>query len=503
MSIRLIILLAALASSIACQKELIQGEILIQGSLVYTGQNEAPKRIDIIIESDYIKWIGDSNKITAHVDRVIDAQEYVVTPGFIDIHAHGNPLEHPDFSNFLAMGVTTIALGMDGSGVPVVELDSWINEVNELRTGVNILPFLGHGTERRAVHQGSGVLKNAELQEMLERMKDGMELGAWGVSFGLEYLPGYYADQKELEGISKIVGEYKGLITSHIRNEDNDAIEESLMEMIELSDHCNVNISHLKVVYGQGGERANEILNLIQSRNLKNFKVTADLYPYSASYTGIGIVFPEWAKNPKLYAQIKKERGDELAAHLKRRVEQRNGPQATLFGSGPYKGRTLKEVADEFDLPFEIVLRDIIGPYGASAAYFVMNDELQAQLFQSPFVAVASDGSPTMYHPRGHGTFAKVLQEYVLQDSLASLEEAIHKMTVLPASIVGIEKRGEIAIGQKADLLIFKPEEIRNNASFEEPHQLATGMEHVIVNGKIVDLDTGDASRHGKVLLRK
>ena len=486
-----------------CQKEEIKGDILIKGGLVYSGDNQLPEHADLIIHGDSIIWMGNGSSISAKVDTFIDATNMVVTAGFIDIHAHGNPLETPYFSNFLAMGVTSIALGMDGSSIPVSSLKKWISSVDSIRPGVNVLPFVGHGTLRSNAAGNETQLDKSQLTRMGMELRGAFDQGVWGLSMGLEYLPGQYADSVELIHLAKIVGENNALITSHVRNEDDEAIEASLREMQTLQNFCNVNISHLKVVYGKGKDRADSILEFFSANKNDQFQFTADLYPYTASYTGIGIVFPNWAKNPKSYEQVKARRGEELAAHLKRRVTLRNGPEATLFGSGPYKGRTLQSVAAEYQLPFEIVLRDIIGPYGASAAYFVMNDDLQKELFKNDLVVVASDGSPTMYHPRGHGTFSKVLQEYVVGELLVTLEKAINKMTGKPSQILGLEGRGTLKIGNKADILIFDPQAIRSNASFENPHELSTGIEIVIVNGRIAYITGEFKDRSGRVLLRK
>ena len=256
------------------------------------------------------------------------------------------------------------------------------------------------------------------------------------------------------------------------------------------------------MVYGKGAERAEEILSFMKRTGSYQNSVTADLYPYTASYTGIGILFPSWAKQPKRYAGIREGRGDELAEFLRNRVNLRNGPEATLFGSAPYKGKTLADVASEYGLPFEIVLRDIIGPYGASAAYFIMDEALQKRLVQDEQIMIGSDGSPTMYHPRGYGSFAKVIEEYAVQDSLMTLEEAIRKMTSLPAETIGLPDRGILTEGAKADILLFDPQKVRALASFDDPHQLASGFDLVIVNGKIAIDQSGTASRAGKLLLK-
>ncbi len=211
------------------------------------------------------------------------------------------------------------------------------------------------------------------------------------------------------------------------------------------------------------------------------------------SYTTIGILFPEYALAPNDYEIVRQNRRNDLLDYVRDKVNRRNGPEATLFGTKPYKGKSLKQVADEKGIPFEKVLVDHIGPTGASAAYFTMDRDLQYRFIQDPYVMISSDGSPTMHHPRGYGSFAKVIEEFVVRDSLITLPEAIRKMTSFPADMIGIRDRGRLRKGYKADILIFNPINIKANASFAEPHKLATGFNYVIINGKI---DRG----HGQVL---
>ena len=477
-----------------------EGDLLIKNAWIIDGMGSEKYMGSVLVNDGRISAIevGGLSRLKGNI--TIDAQGKVISPGFIDIHAHGDPIVTPVFENFLAMGVTTIALGMDGSSVTSEDFGSWLDKVDMARPGVNIVPFIGHGTLRRECGIGSSTeVSQHQLKDLNSLITRAFENGCWGVSMGLEYMPGFYAGSEELKTIAKTVGSYEGLITSHIRNEDNDQIENSLDEMILLSEFCNINISHIKVVYGKGEKRAADLLSKIEQANQFGYKVTADLYPYTASYTGIGIVFPTWAKNPKKYAEIKSERGDELLDFLRKKITQRNGPGATLFGTGPYKGKTLQNLVEEYDRPYEVILRDIIGPYGASAAYFIMDEELQNALMTHKSVMIGSDGSPTMHHPRGYGTFTKVIQENVSDGSM-SIEEAIYKMTGMPAETIGLKDRGKLKIGHVADLIIFDPDEVRNNASFESPHQLSSGIEFVIIDGHIVRSNEQLTLRKGRVL---
>lgn len=480
-----------------------QYDLVILNGQVLDGQDSIPRLADILVRNDSILFLGKADTAAIVVEQVIDAAGKYVTPGFIDTHAHGDPLEAPGFENFLAMGVTTICLGQDGSSPEYENLRPWMDQVDSVGPGVNIALFVGHGTLRQL--SGTGYKPQPAPEEMAKMealLSDALDAGCFGMTTGLEYVPGTYAGDGELAALAKIVGKRGGLAMSHVRNEDNDAVEASIRELLRQGQHCNVQVSHIKVVYGKGEERAEEILALLDSaRNSSNYAVTADMYPYTASYTGIGIVFPQWAKPPHHYERVKQERREELLAYLHQKIMSRNGPEATLFGTEPYAGKTLAQVAAEQGRAFEEVLLDI-GPGGASGAYFVMDEALQARLLEDPHVMICSDGSPAMHHPRGYGSFAKIIEQYVQEGQRFSLAEAVRKMTSLPAESLGLEGRGLIREGYRADLLVFDPRKVKARATFSEPHQLAEGMDWVIVNGQAAFRDGKLVGRQGKVLRR-
>ncbi len=477
-------------------------DVLITHGEIIDGTGKEAYPADVLIQADTIVYIGMVDTAQIEVSKRIDATGRTITPGFIDTHAHGNPLETPGFSNFLAMGVTTICLGQDGSSPE--NMHTWMQQVADTIPGVNVAMFVGHGSLRTQ----SGIQYNPnptaeQLGKLGQLLKDQLEAGCFGMSTGLEYVPGVYASEEELESLAKIVGEKGKLISSHIRNEDDDAVEASIRELLRQGTYCPVHVSHLKVVYGKGAERAEEILQLLADARKRGIKVTADVYPYTASYTGISIVFPEWALPPHNYQQVVAQKRQELSTFLRNKVNQRNGPEATLLGTAPYAGKTLAQVAAEKNKSFEAVLIDDIQPGGASGAYFVMDDSLQARFLADSLVMVCSDGSPTSRHPRGHGTFARIIEDFVVKDSLLSLEEAVRKMTSLSAQTIGIEKRGLLKPGYQADILVFDPQKIHATATYENPFQLAEGFSYVLVNGAI-SLENGEISneRHGLLLKR-
>ena len=249
---------------------------------------------------------------------------------------------------------------------------------------------------------------------------------------------------------------------------------------------------------------ARRLLDSMTSARAEGIEVTADVYPYTASFTGLSILFPEWSRPPNEYAAVVGERRAELAEHLRLRVESRNGPEATLFGTGPHAGHTLADVADGRNLPFEEILIEL-GPEGASAAYFVMDERVMRTLLADSFVVVSSDGSPTMLHPRGYGSFARVIGTLVHSDSLISLEEAVRTMSGATAAIYRLDDpvisdppRGLLREGFAADILAFDPAEVRDVADFEEPHRLSEGIRGVWVNGSPAWRNGGPVSNFGQ-----
>jgi N-acyl-D-amino-acid deacylase len=460
----------------------------------------------VLIRGDRIAYVGPVDQAQQATAKTIDATNLVVTPGFIDAHAHGDPTETPDFDNFLAMGVTTICLGQDGESPE--DLSSWMQEVERIKPGPNIAMLVGHGTIRNQAGVELEPEPSAEQLTAMQRLvAEAMDEGCFGLSTGLEYQPGSFAKLKELIALARPVATAGGLVMSHLRSEDDDAIEGALAEFISqgLGSGCPIHVSHIKVTYGHGVFRAEQILHRMQAARDRGLRVTADLYPYMASYTGIGIVFPEWAKPPYDYAEVVKKRRSELADYLRRRVMLRNGPEATLLGTKPWSGKTLAQVADELGKPFEDVLIDEFGPDKAKGAYFVMDALLQERFLVDPHVMVCSDGSPTMRHPRGHGAFARIIRRYVVERNLLSLEEAVRKMTGLPAETIGLDRigRGRVAAGFAADLLVFDPEKVHDRATYEDPHQPAKGFDWVMVNGRIVrEGGRTTGIRNGRVLKR-
>ncbi len=489
------LLLLCFLATTACQikqkaflPEFTRIDLLITNGKVLDGLGNHAVSADIVVVGDKIVFIGNNlfsaDDLSNRVVTIIDAKEQFVAPGFIDLHAHGDPLKTPTFENFLAMGITTTTLGQDGESPKVRNLKSWLAKVESNGIGLNLAMFVGHGTLRELAGINQTKIPSPDdLTNMLQLLNDTLQY-TFGMSTGLEYNPGLYAQEAELTALAKVVGNNNRLIMSHMRNEDSDQLATSIKELALQGQYAKVHIAHIKSVYGKGAVEAEQILQILSDARKSGIEISADIYPYNASFTGISLLFPVWAKTTEQFELALIDRRAELEEFLRKKITKRNGPEATLLGTPPYTGKTLADLANEMNIPYEQVLIQL-GPKGASGAYFIMDDALQSRLLIDPKISISSDGRLEGFHPRGHGAFAKIIEQYVNQRQILSLPEAVRKMTSQSAQILGINDRGVLQVGKKADIIIFDPNKVKAMASYPKPHQLAQGFDTVIVNGKI------------------
>lgn len=467
----------------------LEGSILFREVTLVDGTGAAPRLSDVLVAGDRIARImppGSAGSAT----RIVAGEGRVLAPGFIDIHSHGDPLTQ-SYESFLAMGVTTITLGMDGSGPrlegnagPDLDLRRWLDAVDRAQIDVNVAALSSHGTLRRAVGIPDSIRRPdaAGLERMAAQLDAELRAGAFGLSYGLEYVPGIYAESAELANLGRTVSRHGGVVLSHMRSENDDEIEASIDELIASSLPARPHISHLKVVFGKGEARARALLDFLAAKRRQGIDLTADAYPYTASYTGVSLLFPEWALPPADYAAVVAARGQELRDHLEKRMMRRGGPEALLFGTPPHAGKTVAQAAQEAALPFvEFLVK--LGPTGGSGAHFVMDQALQDALLADPHVAISTDGGPGMRHPRATGTYAKLIEDYVVRAKTLPIEEAIRKATALPAHVLRIADRGTIRPGAKADLILFDPARVRARSTYIDPFATAEGFDLVMVNG--------------------
>lgn len=482
---------------------------LLRDVLLVDGSGSPGRIADVLVRGDRVERIGRLSAADARGLRVIEGGGRVLAPGFIDLHTHGDPLERA-FTPFLAMGVTTVVLGQDG-GSPALSgaqaaagsLPDWMDAVAHAAPDINVATLSGHGALRRraGIDDGTRQPSDEALARLCAILEADLRAGAFGMSTGLEYVPGRYAEPRELAALGPVLAGVDAVVMSHMRSEDAGDVRESIRELVAAAGPARAHVSHLKMVYGRGEDAAGDLLDFLQSLRSPGQPLTADAYPYEASYTGVAILFPEWALPPADYAAVRAARSDELRAHLQQRMILRGGPEALLFGTGPHAGRTLAQVAEARGMPFADVLLDI-GPGGGQAAHFVMDRALQDRLLLDPRVAVASDGSPGGSHPRGAGTFAKWIEEFAVRAPRVPFEEAVRKATALPASILGLSDRGIVRPGAQADLLLFDPARIRAKADYVNPTAMAEGFDLVLVNGQPALEDGAAAARAGRLLRR-
>jgi N-acyl-D-amino-acid deacylase len=482
-------------------------DLLIRNASVVDGSGAPAYRADVFVKGDSIAAIDRQTRTDATASRVIEAGGRTLAPGFIDMHAHGDPLEQ-SFENFLAMGVTTVVLGQDGDSVQLESATAeqpfaqWASAAETAGVQVNVAALSGHGSIRHLAQIPDSVrhLSAEQTKRMRAVLRADLQAGTFGMSTGLEYVPGIYSEPIEIIQLAKEVGAAGGVIMSHMRSEDDDRINQSIDELAAQGAYARVHISHLKVVFGKGAERGRELLAVIDSKRKAGIDLTADAYPYTAGYTGIAILFPEWALPPADYKNIVATRRAELAAYLARRMTRRGGPEAMLFGTKPYAGQTLAQAAAAAGKNYVDFLIDL-GPDGGSGAHFTMDEATQDVLFGDPSVAVCTDGSPGMRHPRSTGTYAKLFERFVREKKVLTVEQAVHKAAGLPAQIMRFQDRGTIKVGAKADLVLFGVTEVHATSSYVDPFTMAEGFDVVIVNGQVAR-ESGklQPGRYGRVL---
>lgn len=478
-------------------------DIWIHGGLIADGTGSRPELADVVIDGDRIAHVGDVDPSLVARKR-IDATGRVVAPGFIDAHSHTD--SSSDARHGFAMGITTHCIGQDGVS-PKGGVSGLVAAANQRPPAANFAPFVGHATVRIAAGVGSREnVTRADLDKMRALIDRAMLEGAFGLSTGLEYAPGRVAKTSELVELARAVAAHDGLVMSHLRSEDDDAIDAALDELVAQGSDAGarVHVAHIKVVYGKGEARAEQLLARMDAARASGVTLTADAYPYEASFTGIDIVFPSWAKPPASYATAKATRLAELRNYLRARVTKRGGPAATVFASGRYAGLSLEAASKRERQLFEDVLIGL-GPKGASAAFFVMDPKTQARLVRDPFVMLSTDGGAQSSHPRAYGAFARVLATFVRDNALLTVEEAVRKMSGLPAKTLGIDdERGLLRAGYFADVTVFNLAQVRDAATYERPRELATGFETVIVNGVLVrDAGVWTGKRAGRVLTHR
>ena len=482
-------------------------DLLIKNGRIVDGTGTPWYEADVGIVGDRITRVGNLSGATA--PQVIDATGLIVAPGFIDPHTHAlrGIFDVPNAESALLQGVTTLTEGNDGSSP--YPIDRHYADIQDLRISPNWAVFVGQGTIRQRVI-GFGLRKASpqEMDRMKQMVRDAMEQGALGISTGLFYVPGSFTSTEEVIELSKVAAEYNGIYISHIREEAAQLID-SVQETIRIGEEAGipVQITHHKVIGVENWGASIESLRLVDEARARGVDVTIDQYPYTASQTSINALIPQWAQaggreemlnrinSPETYSTIK----NEVIAKI---LYDRGGgdPKNVFISRNSWDpnmaGKSLAELTMEAGMEptpenaAEIVF-DIIRGGGATAVYHAIGPEDVDRIMRHPATAIGSDGPVGVFgegapHPRQYGTFARILGHYVRERGVITLEEAVKKMSSQSARRLGIHDRGLITEGYFADVAVFDAEEIIDRASFEQPHQYATGMKFVLVNGEVV-----------------
>jgi N-acyl-D-amino-acid deacylase len=523
-------------------------ELLIRGGHVYNGLGTPGQDVDVAVKEERIVHLGPGLE-GRHARRVIDASGLVVAPGFIDPHSHTDVelLVNPRAESKIRQGVTTEIGGNCGFTFFPLSDESFAQRGRILRekydlaldwrdirgffrrleqggTALNYATLLGHGTLREAiVGCEDRVSEDHEVEEMKSIVEDCIEAGALGLSTGLIYTPGVFAQQEEIIDLCRVVAHYGGVYSTHMRDEGDylmEAVEETIKVAMEA--RVSLQISHLKLAYPRNWSKIHAVLSRISEVRTEGFNIMADRYPYTATSTFLSVFFPRWAREGKITEYLKNSKGTVLEKKLRESIkaqEEKIGSWDSIIitsvitqKNSHLPGKSILQASreagkDPYDFISDLIIEedDQVGMIN-----FSLNEETFKRIILHPLVVIGSDGwALAPYgklacgkpHPRSYGTFPRMLGRYVRDEKLMPLGRAIEKMTSLTAEKFGLAGRGRIMNGYYADLVVFNPDTVIDLSTWEEPHRYSRGIEYVIVNGEVV-IDQGEHTGRlpGKVL---
>jgi dihydroorotase/N-acyl-D-amino-acid deacylase len=524
--------IALLAAAVACApatRSAAAGDsydVLITGGEILDGTGAPAFRGDIAVSGGRIVRVSRAALARSSAARVIDASGLTVAPGFIDLHAHLDPLLRLiDMESSLRQGVTTAVGGPDGGGP--WPFGVYLDSVEKAGPGANVAFLVGHNTIRREV---MGLADRAPAPDELERMRrmigEALGEGAFGMSTGLRYLPGTFATTDEVVALSKVASDSGGIYTSHLR-EEGLGLFEGVAEAIRIAREADIRVvlTHHKAVGQKMWGESRRTLAMVDSARAMGLDVRMDQYPYTATSTGIAVLIPSWALAGGDSAFARRTRDPVLRDSIMRGIvfnllNDRGGGDlrrvqfARVAWDASLEGKTLHDwVVREGLAPTPengaslVIEAELRG--GASGIYHVLDEEDVERIMRHPMTSHASDGRLSkpgegVPHPRGYGTFPRVLGVYVRDRGVLTLPDAVRKMTSLPAATLNLDDRGRVAEGLVADLVIFDPARVADQATFVDPHQYPAGIPWVLVNGRIaVENGRFIGRRAGAVLRRR
>jgi N-acyl-D-amino-acid deacylase len=508
-------------------------DVLIKGGMVYDGTGQTPRRADVGIRGDRIVAIGDLQRASAK--SVIDATGLAVTPGFINMLSHSEVSLIADGRSMgeLKQGVTTQIFG-EGSMGPLTDemkkrrvdqqgdikydiawttLAEYLAYLEKRGVSQNFASFIGAATVREYV---IGLEDKPPTPEQLDKMRElvrqEMEAGALGVTTALIYPPAAFARTDELIELSKVAAKYHGRYIAHIRSEAN-RLTEAVEETIRISREAGLpaEIYHLKASGQENWPKLDRVIAMIEEARRQGVKITADMYTYTAAATGLSSCMPPWVYDGGAEAAYKRLQDPETRKKIAdaMRVPSNDWENNYLLAGSPDRillvgfksealkpltGKTLAEVArmrgkDPIQTIMDLVLED---RSRIGTVYFMMDEQNVKKQIRQPWVSFGSDAASmapegvflkSSTHPRAYGNFARLLGKYVREEKVISLAEAVHRLSGLPATNLGLDHRGFIKLGMFADVVVFDPQTIADRATFKQPHQYSVGVKHVFVNG--------------------
>ncbi|UCC85365.1 MAG: D-aminoacylase [Gemmatimonadota bacterium] len=533
-----VFLLTALVATAACTSP--DYDVVIRGGTVYDGSGSVPTIADVGIAGDSVSAIGSLEDARGRVE--IDASGLAVAPGFINMlsWATESLIEDGRSQSDIRQGVTLEVFGEGWSMGPLNErmkeealerqgdiryeikwttLGEYLDHLVERGVSTNVASFVGATTVRiHVLGYEDRAPDRAELEEMRALVRQAMEEGAVGLGSSLIYPPAFYAETDELIELARVAAEYDGLYISHMRSEGNQLLE-ALEELITVAREAGIRaeIYHLKAAGQNNWEKLDALIERVEAARAEGLHITADMYTYTAGATGLGAAMPPWVQEGGHDAWVERLQDpairERLIAEMTTPTDEwenlylaaGSAENVLLFGFKseelkPLTGKTLAEVAAMRGTTPEETAMDLVveDDSGVGTVYFIMSEENVAKKIRQPWVSFDSDAESlapegvfleSNPHPRAYGTFARLLGRYVREEGVIPLEEAVRRLTSLPASNLKIERRGSLAPGYFADVVIFDPETIIDHATFAEPHQYATGVLHVFVNGSQVLAD--------------
>ncbi|HEX5830571.1 MAG TPA: D-aminoacylase [Gemmatimonadaceae bacterium] len=501
-------------------------DVLVTGGTVIDGTGAPGYRADVAVRDGRIVRVSRAPLPRAGAREVLDASGLVVAPGFVDLHAHLDPLLRlPLAESALRQGVTTAVGGPDG-GSPL-PLAPYLDSARALGVGVNVAFLVGHNDVRREVlGMADRAPTDAELARMRRLVAEAMGQGAFGLSTGLKYLPGAYSTVDEVVALARTAADSGGIYTSHLREEGLGLLD-GVAEALEIGRRARIPVvlTHHKAVGQPMWGKSTVTLAMVDSARAAGTDVMVDQYPYTATHTGISVLVPAWAMAGGDSAFTRRLADPALRDSIHRdivyalRTDRGGGDlRRVQFARVPWKkdleGRTLHDwvvergLAPTMENAAPLVVEATRARGGTNAIYHVLDERDVERIMRHPQAMIASDGrlsrpGEAHPHPRAYGTFPRVLGVYVRERKVLGLEEAVRKMTAMPATRLGLADRGRVAEGLVADLVVFDAATVADRATFEKPHAYPVGIRWVLVNGELAVQDgAATGVRAGRVLRR-